>query len=240
MRIENNGLSDLSGLEGLSSLIWLYLGNNKINNLSPLSGLEIQFLEANDNQISDLSPLMGLADNLTRLFLRRNQISVLGGTFDNWTNHTYIDLNENPLICSEIDAARQNGNIDIDFYTECYEDRDGDGVPDYKDAFPDDASVSVDTDGDGLPDTCNAECLNAGYTEDLDDDGDGVSDAEDAFPLSRYATADSDGDGAPDELLNLDPEVVYAPFTQGGVATKSYSGLVRLISLGLVRAHGAV
>ena len=63
----------------------------------------------------------------------------------------------------------------------------------------------------------------------MDDDGDGVSDTEDAFPLSRYATADSDGDGAPDELLNLDPEVVYAPFTQGGVATeRSYSGLVRV------------
>ena len=29
--------------------------------------------------------------------------------------------------------------------------------------------------------------------------------------------------------LNLDPEVVYAPFTQGGVATeRSYSGLVRV------------
>ena len=71
--------------------------------------------------------------------------------------------------------------------------------------------------------------MDAGYTEDLDDDGDGVLDSDDVFPLSRYATSDSDGDGAPDELINLDPEVVVAPFTQGGAATeRSYSGLIRV------------
>lgn len=34
-------------------------------------------------------------------------------------------------------------------------DRDGDGVPDSLDAFPDDPAASVDTDGDGFPDAWN-------------------------------------------------------------------------------------
>ncbi|MCZ2856647.1 MAG: hypothetical protein O2U62_06105, partial [Candidatus Bathyarchaeota archaeon] len=51
-------------------------------------------------------------------------------------------------------------------------DDDGDGVVDAQDAFPLDATESVDTDGDGI-----------GNNADTDDDGDGVVDAQDAFPL---------------------------------------------------------
>ena len=39
------------------------------------------------------------------------------------------------------------------------EDRDGDGVPDYLDGFPDDPAAGRDTDGDGLPDTCDASAV---------------------------------------------------------------------------------
>jgi len=51
-------------------------------------------------------------------------------------------------------------------------DADADGVPDVKDAFPDDPTESVDTDGDGL-----------GNSIDTDDDGDGVLDSVDSLPL---------------------------------------------------------
>jgi hypothetical protein len=51
-------------------------------------------------------------------------------------------------------------------------DRDGDGVEDDDDAFPDDATESVDTDGDGTGDNA-----------DTDDDNDGVADADDSRPL---------------------------------------------------------
>ena len=43
---------------------------------------------------------------------------------------------------------------------------------DSSDAFPLDATESVDTDGDGV-----------GNNADTDDDGDGVADSSDAFPL---------------------------------------------------------
>jgi len=64
------------------------------------------------------------------------------------------------------------------------DDSDGDGVPDHLDAFPNDASESVDTDNDGI-----------GNNADTDDDGDGVSDSEDDFPLDASETLDTDGDG---------------------------------------------
>jgi hypothetical protein len=63
-------------------------------------------------------------------------------------------------------------------------DDDGDGVKDIDDAFPRDATESVDTDGDGI-----------GNNKDTDDDGDGVLDANDAFPLDPKESVDTDNDG---------------------------------------------
>jgi len=51
-------------------------------------------------------------------------------------------------------------------------DIDGDGVENELDAFPLDASETIDTDGDGI-----------GDNEDTDDDNDGIIDREDAFPI---------------------------------------------------------
>ena len=66
-------------------------------------------------------------------------------------------------------------------------DDDNDSVLDGDDAFPLDASESLDTDGDGI-----------GNNTDTDDDGDGVLDSQDAFPLDNAETSDSDGDGVGD------------------------------------------
>lgn len=66
-------------------------------------------------------------------------------------------------------------------------DDDNDGVPDNQDAFPFDASESLDTDNDGI-----------GNNADNDDDGDGVDDTEDAFPLDSSETVDTDADGVGD------------------------------------------
>ena len=55
-------------------------------------------------------------------------------------------------------------------------DGDNDQVDDTADAFPLDASESVDIDADGV-----------GNNADTDDDGDGVADTDDAFPLISIA-----------------------------------------------------
>ena len=67
-------------------------------------------------------------------------------------------------------------------------DRDGDGVPDDLDAFPDDPAASVDTDEDGKPDDWNEGKTQADSTSDPalvlddDDDNDGYTDSRDDFP----------------------------------------------------------
>lgn len=75
-------------------------------------------------------------------------------------------------------------------------DRDGDGVPDDDDAFPDDPTESVDSDSDGVGDNSDVFPLDPTETSDLD--GDGVGDNADVFPLDPTETSDSDGDGVGD------------------------------------------
>jgi hypothetical protein len=63
-------------------------------------------------------------------------------------------------------------------------DRDNDGILNINDAFPEDATETVDTDLDGI-----------GNNADLDDDGDEVPDDVDAFPEDATETVDTDLDG---------------------------------------------
>ena len=63
-------------------------------------------------------------------------------------------------------------------------DSDNDGILNINDAFPEDATETVDTDLDGI-----------GNNADLDDDGDEVPDDVDAFPLDSAEWIDTDLDG---------------------------------------------
>ena len=108
-------------------------------------------------------------------------------------NDGQSDYNE--LVCGSdpLDQYSKSSDIDSDSIPDCVdEDKDGDGVLNDQDAFPEDSSESVDTDGDGLGD--NFE---------VDDDNDGVLDNMDAFPLDPSESKDSDGDGIGD---NADPD----------------------------------
>jgi len=59
-------------------------------------------------------------------------------------------------------------------------DSDNDGIPNFSDAFPNDATESVDTDLDGI-----------GNNADIDDDGDGVIDSDDMYPLDATQFKDT-------------------------------------------------
>lgn len=91
------GVADLTGLEHAENLLELRLGDNQqISDLSPLAGLSnLRVLAAYQNRISDLTPLAGLV-NLTDLDIHHNQVrdvSALAGL----TRLRRLKLRENPL-----------------------------------------------------------------------------------------------------------------------------------------------
>lgn len=76
----------------------------------------------------------------------------------------------------------------------CDDDRDGDGVANTQDTFPDDANESLDTDKDGI-----------GNNTDTDDDNDGMPDVwETTYGLNPLDAADANTDTDADGLSNLD------------------------------------
>jgi hypothetical protein len=97
--------------------------------------------------------------------------------------YTCVSPGETVLVYS---VASQALSVDVT----CSEDadRDGDGVPNDEDAFPDNPEWTTDTDNDGI-----------GDADDPDDDGDGVEDEQDAFPKDPDEQSDTDGDGVGDE-----------------------------------------
>ena len=108
-------------------------------------------------------------------------------------NDGYSDFDELTCGSDPLDQFKKPADQDQEGLADCVDsDRDGDGVENTQDIFPDDASEWLDTDGDGLGD--NFE---------VDDDNDGVLDSEDAFPLDPAEWADADGDGIGD---NADPD----------------------------------
>jgi len=83
--------------------------------------------------------------------------------------------------CPAVANANQR-NFDGDSQGDaCDDDDDNDGVNDTQDAFPRNASETVDTDSDGI-----------GNNADFDDDGDGVPDTVDVEPLNATNASELD------------------------------------------------
>ena len=158
------------------------------------------FVELQDNAIRDISALAAKTE-IYHLDLNRNNISVLGNTFDDYQNNANVFLDGNTLLCSEVSNIG-NSSANIQWNGDCGEDEDGDGVIDLDDAFPLDKAASVDSDVDGLPDEWNPgfgqSDSSTGLVLDNDDDNDGILDADDAFPNDAGESLDSDGDGVGD------------------------------------------
>ena len=81
-------------------------------------------------------------------------------------------------------------------------DSDGDGVLDGVDAFPLDATETIDTDGDGIGDNSDTDADGDGIPDD-DTDGDGFINSADIFPSDENEWFDSDGDGVGDNTDSL-------------------------------------
>ena len=118
----NGNLSDLTGLEHATNLIWLDLNivflaedfiNNSVSDLSPLAGLtNLTHLWLGDNSISDISAVIGLT-NLEFLYLADNSISDISPLIG-LTQLTYLDIGDNSI--SDISPLVENtglGNEDF-------------------------------------------------------------------------------------------------------------------------------
>lgn len=98
LNLANKGIKDLSGLEIFAkyNLEWLYIDNNEIADLTPLSSItSLTKLNASNNKIQDLSPIQGLV-NLETMNLTNNEltdISILGY----FNNLKYVYLKNNKI-----------------------------------------------------------------------------------------------------------------------------------------------
>lgn len=120
-----------------------------------------------------------------------------GGTSSDSTGGRDTDLDgisDSTDNCINI-ANKNQENLDGDRLGDvCDNDRDGDGIFDVDDDFPDNSEQYLDLDGDGL-----------GHTEDDDNDGDGVNDDVDNCPyVANTDQADTNGiDDAPNDISGL-------------------------------------
>ena len=89
-------ISNLTGLQFATQLIWLDLGANTVSDISPLAGLtQLQVLALGANTISDISALAGLT-NLTYLDLGGNTIADIS-TLSGLTQLTELHLWSNAI-----------------------------------------------------------------------------------------------------------------------------------------------
>ena len=94
--VNNNSISDISVLSGLTSLTWLDLRSNNISDISSLSGLtNLEYLFFDNNNISDISALSNLT-RLTDLSLANNNISDISA-LSGLTNLTDLSLGSNNI-----------------------------------------------------------------------------------------------------------------------------------------------
>jgi cysteine-rich repeat protein len=97
--LTNNNISDLSPLAGaLPNLTLIYLENNNISDISPLTGkTTIWDLRLNNNHISDISILSSLTGLFYTLQLRHNNISDISAVSGLTSLRDTLDLGENNI-----------------------------------------------------------------------------------------------------------------------------------------------
>ncbi len=104
--LNNAGVSDLSGIQYLTNLEWLWLDGNGLTDIGALTTMtNLKRLALEFNQITDLGPLANLT-NLFKLFLKSNQITDLGPLVANsgLGSGDVLTLEDNPLSCEAVNV----------------------------------------------------------------------------------------------------------------------------------------
>ncbi len=92
----DSDISDLTGLQHATNLIFLDLGGNEITDISPIAGLiRLETLRLWKNQLTDISPISGLI-NLKELSLNGNQITDVT-PLANLTKLEKLSIHNNPI-----------------------------------------------------------------------------------------------------------------------------------------------
>lgn len=97
LKLQGNQIQDLKPLQNLTHLTELWLRKNKVTDLTPLQGLtELQTLLLTNNAVSDLQPLKGL-QNLNQLVFENNKVKDLTPLKD-LHNLTSLDVSGNSVV----------------------------------------------------------------------------------------------------------------------------------------------
>ncbi|WP_149042796.1 leucine-rich repeat domain-containing protein, partial [Listeria monocytogenes] len=108
VRLDNNQLSDISALSGMTNLTSLSMDNNQLSDISALSGMtNLTSLSMDNNQLSDISALSGMT-NLTSLRMDNNQLSDISA-LSGMTNLVTLTMSNNQL--SDISALSGMTNL---------------------------------------------------------------------------------------------------------------------------------
>jgi parallel beta-helix repeat protein len=146
---------------------------------------------------------------------------LVGNGLENWSYElnvtSWIDKNPNMNVliiqaqAIDTDLARSNLEVLYLFINKPVIDSDGDGIPDYRDKFPNDPNEWNDSDGDGYGN--NSDRFPFDMTQWNDTDGDTYGDnfngnRPDRFPNDPTEWVDTDGDGYGDncDYFKFDPE----------------------------------
>ena len=106
--LHDNQIDDISPVSGLTNLTSLLLFYNQIDDISAVSGLtNLTSLNLDENQINDICAVTGLT-NLTSLYLDENQISNISAV-SGLTNLTSLHLGNNQI--SDISAVSGLTNL---------------------------------------------------------------------------------------------------------------------------------
>ena len=116
--LNDNSISNISALSGMTSMLSLHLHNNSISDISALSGMtSMTALYLYNNSVSDISALSGMTSMIT-LDLRNNNISDVSAV-SGMTSLSILSVAGNPISdygpLRTLKAANPNVFIDIGF-----------------------------------------------------------------------------------------------------------------------------